>query len=286
VLGSLEDDQLREKLRFGLVSRDQVSAQDLATLLGAEAPAARSDAAWVVGTRPIPSAPADRSVLEAALAQATDRARRGWEQAPTRADEEAAPKEERAWLHALWAGRRLAQSQMWAAAEATLLRSDAPVRVRVEAAHALKGSGSQALAKAATSSVLEVRYAAVSAAGTTALAISPADPVVLARAAPTDQIAPGSLANTTSRQVLLPVALRTGQVGQLLDLAKNGAGRDQLDAINALSRSRLPTAGGLLSDLAIDQGRTPEVRKAAYRAARRWQRAQKRAERARTEATS
>jgi ParB family chromosome partitioning protein len=286
VLGSLEDDQLREKLRFGLVSRDQVSAQDLATLLGAEAPAARSDAAWVVGTRPIPSAPADRSVLEAALAQATDRARRGWEQAQTRADEEAATKEERAWLHALWAGRRLAQSQMWAAAEATLLRSDAPVRVRVEAAHALKGSGSQALAKAATSSVLEVRYAAVSAAGTTALAISPADPVVLARAAPTDQIAPGSLANTTSRQVLLPVALRTGQVGQLLDLAKNGAGRDQLDAINALSRSRLPTAGGLLSDLAIDQGRTPEVRKAAYRAARRWQRAQKRAERARTEATS
>ena len=272
VLGSLENDTLRAKLRFGLVTREQVSANDLATLLGADAAAARSDAAWVVGTRPIPSDTAERERLETALASAVDRARTSWEKARDR--QESLDLEERAWLNALWAGRRLAQSKLWAAAEATLLRADAPIRVRVEAAHALRGSGSAALLKAAADSAIEVRYAAVSAAGSASVRLSPADPVVLARAIDPSHLPAGALATTASRQIWLPVALRTGAVDELLSLAESGAGQDQLDAIAALSRA--PTSATeieeLLSRLASDKALAEDIRRAAFRSVKRWKR--------------
>ncbi|MEQ1502246.1 MAG: HEAT repeat domain-containing protein [Myxococcota bacterium] len=281
VLNDLEDDDLRERLRFGLVNRPEVAGADLAALLGGESAVSRADAAWVVGNRPPPPA-ADRKVIDDALAAAVERARRGWELAADGGEDEVREQEERAWRMALWAGRRLNPERIRPVAAATLSRPEAPVSVRVESAHALRGSRDPALAVGMAASSSEVRFAAVSASGSATGGSGPADPVALGRATDVATLDDDALATGASRVVWLPVAVRSHRIGGLIEAARSGVGRDRVDAIGALGLTADPEAAEVLAELAGDDGAPEDVRKAAFRASRRVARNQVREQRARS----
>src|SRR6202020_2929209 len=51
MLAKLSRESLCQRIRFGLVRRERLPSADLVKLLGEVAPAARADAAWVVGAR-------------------------------------------------------------------------------------------------------------------------------------------------------------------------------------------------------------------------------------------
>ncbi|MEZ4241959.1 MAG: hypothetical protein R3F59_38575, partial [Myxococcota bacterium] len=70
ILGTLTDDDLRERLRIGLARREHVPAGDVAALLRSDNPVARADAAWVCGIRAERLDPAEREQLGSALVDA------------------------------------------------------------------------------------------------------------------------------------------------------------------------------------------------------------------------
>lgn len=275
VLGSLESDTLREQLRMGLVLREQVPVADLAAMLASDSVLARSDAAWVAGAR------AGRLGASEGLGPAlVEAARRSEREESALADDANASQLNTAWLHAIWAGRRVAPELLRPVAAGVVQRTDAPLAVRIEAAHALAGTGDPALAVALASSELELRSAAAAAAGTPNLPMSPPDPVVLGRAgAP---VPPGAVADTLGRQIHLPKLLRLGQVAELVALARSGPDRERFDAIAALGRATTDEAAEALVTLAAS-GDTEPVRKAAFRASKRLQRTRRQADRRQAE---
>ena len=148
--------------------------------------------------------------------------------------------------------------------------------MRVEAAHALSGSGSPALRAALGDGELVVRYAAAAALADADASFSPADPVAAARAL-SGPPGPGAL-DSGNRLSWLPSALRLGVVGDLVASAKAGAGSSRLDAIAALGRAATPQAVDLLDSLSTSDSEPEDIRKAAFRAKRRAARLNKAAE--------
>lgn len=272
VLGTVDDDALRERMRAGLVNRDHLPSSELVNLLTTGNAVARSDAAWLAAARIARITEADRAQIGAALVQAARIAERNHEAHRLGNQDDEQQAEATAWVNAMWAARRVSPAAAREDAPRVCALVNAPAAVRVQAAHALAG-GVAAAALAAPE--LAVRFAAASAVGPAAVLAKPGapeDPVALARSALAAELPSGALSTAVGRRGLVPVALRTGKLDELLELARSGSGDDRLDAIAALGRSGRPEATELLSELCQSEDEPEPLRQAAYRAARRSQR--------------
>lgn len=279
-LAKLSNESLRQRLRFGLLRRASIPSADVEELLGDPSPAARADAAWLVGGR---TRTAESKRLVAALLAAARRAEEAFRAATEAGEEAVREAEQRAWLFALWAAREIDQAAVRDSARPWFVSTDAPLEVRLEAAFALHGGGAAdqvALQDAFKDLDPAVRTAAASslspARDVLALRTSPLDPVRLGLASEGAPINAAALVVTDGRRALVPRALRDRETVTLEALAaKRGDAR--LDAIAALGRAATDGAIEALTTLA-SKGETKEeeVRKAAFRSLRRAQRSQAR----------
>jgi ParB family chromosome partitioning protein len=276
-LAKLEDDSLRERLRFGLMRRAEVPASALEKLLGSPTAQARADAAWVIGVR-ADKLGADAQSLAKALVSALEKTETAHRDAVRLGKEEdEIASEARAWLMTMWAARRLKVEGAKTAARRLLTAKKAPSDVRVEAARMVAGDASARpeLEGALADPDLVLRFEAassLSAADPLALPVAPDDPVLSARSVGSASGA-ASLQKSIGRRVFVPSLVRRHSVEGLLDLARRGKGQDQLDAIGALGL--VPSANVIeaLGELAAEDGSDDEkVRRAAYRALRQAQR--------------
>ena len=292
-LATLDKEELRQRLRRGLVRRASLPAGALAMLLGHEKPSARAEAAWLVGARTGEQdasrawSAEDRAVLGRAIATAERRTASEWASTP-------APKREpleTAWEHLLWAGSCLGVSELAKAGKDILQGGEAkaPAGVRLETARALGrlNTAPEALRAALSDPDTEVREAATSAlariaperAAEWALAVQPFDPVATGPAGGTVR-SPKQLATSEARRMALPSVLAGKELEPLRPLATNQDEQVRQDAWAALGRLGGTEAAEVLRGQAFDKSQSVELRKAAYRAHKRALRA---AERARKE---
>ena len=277
-LGALRDDDLRARLRYGLVRRPSIPSADVAKLLSEGTAAARGDAAWLIGARSVEGhAHGD---LGGALAEAAKKAAKGFAAARKAGDDDERSAEERAWEQALWAARRVGKGDT-VAAEARKLLGDreVPTCVRIQAAFALGEHGGAGdkdlLAKSLRDANVELRpavSAALAMRGLDPLGVKGPvlDPVQLGRVASSKPIPDGALATDEGRRIHLARAIHERDLEALLEMAKDGEGQDRIDAIAALGRASGDEAIEALEEMAFDkEGTKEDVRKAAYRALRR-----------------
>ncbi|OJT25561.1 hypothetical protein BO221_06725 [Archangium sp. Cb G35] len=292
-LATLDKEELRQRLRRGLVRRASLPAGALAMLLGHEKPSAREEAAWLVGARTGEQdasrawSAEDRAVLGRAIATAERRTASEWASTP-------APKREpleTAWEHLLWAGSCLGVSELAKAGKDILQGGEAkaPAGVRLETARALGrlNAAPEALRAALSDPDAEVREAATSAlariaperAAEWALAVQPFDPVATGPAGGTVR-SPKQLATSEARRMALPSVLAGKELEPLRPLATHKDEQVRQDGWAALGRLGGTEAAEVLRGQAFDKSQSVELRKAAYRAHKRALRA---AERARKE---
>jgi ParB family chromosome partitioning protein len=292
-LAMLDSEELRQRLRRGLVRRASLPAGALAMLLGHEKPSAREEAAWLVGARTGEEdalrawSDEDRVTLGRAITTAERRTASEWAATP-------APKREplaSAWERLLWAGSRLGVAELARAAKDILQGGEAraPAGVRLEAARALGrlDTAPEALRAALSDPDAEVREAATTAlarlaperAAEWALAVQPFDPVAAGPAGGAVR-GPRQLATSEARRMALPSMLAGKELEPLRPLATSRDEQVRRDAWAALGRLGGTEAAEVLRGQAFDTSQSVELRKAAYRAHKRALRA---AERARKE---
>jgi ParB family chromosome partitioning protein len=292
-LATLDKEELRQRLRRGLVRRASLPAGALAVLFGHEKPSAREEAAWLVGARTGEEESSrvwsreDSAMLGRALTAAERRTASEWASTPT-------PKRDplaSAWERLLWAGSRLGVAELAKAARDILQGGEAkaPAGVRLEAARALGrlNTAPEALRAALSDASAEVREAAATAlariaperAAEWALAVQPFDPVALG---PTGVAVrtPKQLATDEARRLALPELLADKALEPLRSLATHQDETVRQDVWAALGRLGGSEAAEVLRAQAFDKTQSVELRKAAYRAHKRALRA---AERARKE---
>lgn len=289
-LPELEDDDLRKRLRWGLIRRGAIPAPELAKLLERKEPEIRTEAAAIIGTavparlkekRPITEG--EKAALAAGLVPAERRAAETW--AKTAPDDR--EPEEGAWRMILWAASEIGSSQIAANARQILAAGDAgaPPAVRREAARALARVGGAAdvepLVKALGDTDSDVRVAAV-----TALAKLAPDRVGLLGGRPVDLLAFGLTADRASDRrgfltspdgwrFSLPALLAKGDVEQLASLARTSTDSAiRLDAIGALGRLGGKPAEDVLEEIRKATANDEATRKAAYKSLRRAQRSE------------
>jgi ParB family chromosome partitioning protein len=292
-LATLDSEELRQRLRRGLVRRASLPAGALAMLLGHEKPAAREEAAWLVGARTGETESSrgwsadDRATLGRALTTAERRTASEWASTP-------GPKREpvaKAWERLLWAGSRLGVTELTKAAKDILQGGEAkaPAGVRLEAARALDrlNAAPEPLRHALSDPDAEVREAAATAlarlaperAADWALAVQPFDPVATSATGAAVRT-PKQLATDEARRLALPSLLADKQLEPLRPLATHKDEAVRQDVWAALGRLGGTEAAEVLRAQAFDKTQSVELRKAAYRAHKRALRA---AERARKE---
>ncbi|AKI99115.1 ParB family chromosome partitioning protein [Archangium gephyra] len=289
-LAMLDKEELRQRLRRGLVRRASLPAGALAMLLGHEKPSAREEAAWLVGARTGEQDTSrawsadDRALLGRAIATAERRTASEWASMP-------APKREpleTAWERLLWAGSCLGVSELAKAGKDILQGGEAkaPAGVRLEAARALGrlNTAPEALRAALSDPDAEVREAATSAlariaperAAEWALAVQPFDPVATGPAGGTVR-SPKQLATSEARRMALPSVLAGKELEPLRPLATHKDEQVRQDGWSALGRLGGTEAAEVLRGQAFDKSQSVELRKAAYRAHKRALRAAERA---------
>ncbi|WNG32447.1 hypothetical protein F0U61_01600 [Archangium violaceum] len=289
-LATLDKEELRQRLRRGLVRRASLPAGALAMLLGHEKPSAREEAAWLVGARTGEQDPTrawsteDRATLGRSITTAERRTASEWAATP-------APKREplaKAWERLLWAGSRLEVTELAKAAKDILQGGEAkaPAAVRLEAARALGrlNTAPEALRAALSDPDAEVREAATTAlariaperAAEWALAVQPFDPVATGAAGATVR-SPKQLATSEARRMALPSVLAGKELEPLRPLATHKDEQVRQDTWAALGRLGGTDAAELLRGQAFDKSQSVELRKAAYRAHKRALRAAERA---------
>jgi ParB family chromosome partitioning protein len=289
-LATLEKEELRQRLRRGLARRASLPAGALAILLGHEKPAAREEAAWLVGARTGEEEDSrgwseeDRAALGRAITTAERRTASEWASTPE-------PKREplaHAWERLLWAGSRLGVAELGKAAKECLQGGEAktPAGVRLEAARALDrlNAAPEALRAALSDPDAEVREAAATAlariaperAAEWALAVQPFDPVATG---PTGAAvrSPKQLATSEARRLALPTLLADKALEPLRPLATHKDETVRQDVWAALGRLGGSDAAEVLRAQAFDKSQSVELRKAAYRAHKRALRAAERA---------
>ncbi|WP_309892564.1 HEAT repeat domain-containing protein [Archangium sp.] len=289
-LATLESEDLRQRLRRGLVRRTSLPAGALALLLGHEKPSAREESAWLVGARTGEQDKArtwsedDRAALGRAIVTAERRTATEWGSTPS---SKRAPLAT-AWERLLWAGSRLEVAELMKAARSALQGGDdkAPAGVRLEAARALDrlNAAPEALRAALSDPDAGVREAAATAlarlaperAAEWALAVQPFDPVATA---PTGAAVrtPKQLATSEARRLALPSLLADKELEPLRPLATHKDEAVRQDAWAALGRLGGDSAAEVLRAQAFDKNQSVELRKAAYRAHKRALRAAQRA---------
>ncbi|NOJ96130.1 PQQ-binding-like beta-propeller repeat protein [Corallococcus coralloides] len=290
-LATLDNVELRLRLRRGLARRGAMPVPEVIALFGHDKPEAREEAARLVGTWTGDAREAgavDTAGLTRALVAAERRTATAWTTAQP-------PKKEplaAAWERLLWAGSRLGAKEL-VATSAEILRkgeAQAPAAVRQEAARVLgrlkATSEAQALrtalgdpdanVRAAAASVLAALVPEQSAAW--ALEVKPFDPVALG---PTGaKVSTSALTASEGRRLAVPALLAKKDVEPLKSVAADPKAEVKQDAWAALGRLGGDEAAALLKTAAFDKSQSVELRKAAYRAHKRARRA---AERARKE---
>jgi ParB family transcriptional regulator, chromosome partitioning protein len=279
-LGTLEE-ELRRRLRFGLLRRAELPPAPLEKLLEGDAAAGRESAAWLIGGRAGDAgakAPPE-ALLKALIASEALTAKR-WAAASneTRGDEASA------WERLVWA-LRCAGAQGGLGRARVLAQgtdSAAPAAVRREALHLIERLGKGKEDETAAAAALRdgdpsVRAAAASALGQLAPARSAR---VASEVQPFDAVAFSAggaeattelLATSTGRQILLPRLLAARDATALLAaLSQAPDEASRLDLIAAAGGSGDARAATALRAIAFDKKAfDAETRKAAYRALRR-----------------
>ncbi|NOK36779.1 hypothetical protein HMI49_26590 [Corallococcus exercitus] len=290
-LATLDNAELRLRLRRGLARRGALPVPEVIALFGHDKPEAREEAARLVGTWTGDAREAgavDTAGLTRALVAAERRTAAAWATAQP-------PKKEplaAAWERLLWAGSRLGAKEL-VATSAEILRkgeAQAPAAVRQEAARvlgrlkatneaqALRGAlgDPDAAVRSAAASVLAALVPEQSSAW--ALEVKPFDPVALG---PTGaKVAQSALTASEARRLAVPALLAKKDLEPLKSVAADAKPEVRQDAWAALGRLGGDEAAALLKTAAFDKSQSVELRKAAYRAHKRARRA---AERARKE---
>lgn len=290
-LATLENAELRLRLRRGLARRGALPLPEVIALFGHDKPEAREEAARLVGTWTGDARDAgavDTTGLVRALVAAERRTATAWATTPP-------PKRgplASAWERLLWAGSRLGAKELVATSSELLRQGEAhaPAAVRQEAARVLgrmKATGEapalrtalgdpDAAVRSAAAAVLAALVPAQASAW--ALEVKPFDPVALG---PTGaQVAPGALTASEARRLAVPALLAKKDLEPLKPVAADAKPEIRQDAWAALGRLGGDEAAALLKTAAFDKSQAVELRKAAYRAHKRARRA---AERARKE---
>jgi ParB family transcriptional regulator, chromosome partitioning protein len=311
-LASIDSDDIRRRLRRGLIRRGACPVQELVAVLaakGADPKAgaeerALADAAWIAGAAARRElGKDDQKALRAAMVQATDRAAAAWRAlragaggTAERAREDDSHdggetrlgRAEEAWRACLWAALRL-DADAGRAARDALGSAPAPATVRREALHFLGEHGKPADLDLVRPMLADADAAVRAAAASVYAALAPerardaiADMAVPDSAAlqplaaavlAKDQDARRLVESATGRRVLLPVMLGQKRTAPLLALART-SGKDpaRLVALASLGRIGGSDAETTLTAIFRDQAEDAAVRAAAFRALRRLQR--------------
>jgi ParB family chromosome partitioning protein len=321
-LAEIESDDIRRRLRQGLIRRGASPVNELVAVLGGAAAGGRksggndaerndralADAAWIAGAAGNVDANA-RAALRAAVTPAVERAAAAWRglraslgalaERTSETDAARLARAEEAWCACLWAALRLDADAGRAAREA-LASAPVPAPVRREALHFLGKHGSQTDLELVRPMLTDAEASVRAAAAAIYAALAPErasqaitevavpDAVALqpmaAAALERDQDARRLVESRTGRRVVLPVMLGQKRTTALETVAR-AAGKDpsRLVAIAALGRIGGSDADTALTAIFRDEREEAPVRAAAYRALRRVQREAVRAARFREE---
>ncbi|MBN8470939.1 HEAT repeat domain-containing protein [Corallococcus exiguus] len=290
-LATLDNVELRLRLRRGLARRGAMPVPEVIALFGHDKPEAREEAARLVGTWTGDAREAgavDTAGLTRALVAAERRTATAWVSAQPEKKEPLAA----AWERLLWAGSRLGAKELVATSAEILRKGEvqAPAAVRQEAARVLgrlkATNEAQALRTALGDPDAAVRSAAASVlaalvpeqSSAWALEVKPFDPVALG---PTGaKVAQSALTSSEGRRLAVPALLAKKDLKPLESVAADAKPEVRQDGWAALGRLGGDEAAALLKTAAFDKSQSVELRKAAYRAHKRARRA---AERARKE---
>ncbi|MEM9454274.1 MAG: HEAT repeat domain-containing protein [Myxococcota bacterium] len=289
-MGEIDNDDVRRRLRRGLVRRGECPDDSVRSLLAGESDAARADAAWIAGA-------SGHEPLAQAVGQAAARSATAWRTLHAQAMGEDAQRQvrlsalARAWAASLWAGRRLGGTGQ-AAARSAVDDVDAPAWVRREALRLLTTHGDPsdvsrartALAdpdagvRRAAAELVSTRAPEEAAAVLKAQTVADAATIAPVATAALAQAADDLLVSDEARGVVLPAVLGGAQVQAIQALAQTpGKGSGRLTAIGSLGRLGGEAAQAILEEILAAQKEPTDVRKAAFRALRRLQRGEARA---------
>lgn len=288
-LSEIESDEVRQRLRRGLIRRRACPVDQLRVLLEGDALGPRQDAAWIAGA-------CSEKSLAGAVKKAVVRSQDQWVDARQRissasdgAGQRRLAQAEEAWRASLWAADRLS-ADVGDAARKTIGMREAPAPVRCEALRFVAHHGSakdlalmqpcltdpdasvRARAAAAIAALAPERTRSVIEQTPVADAAS-MGPVVEAALAESPDAVKKLLGNDASRQVVLPVVLGKKRDQDLMGLA-TGKGEDasRLVAIASLGRIGGSEAEKALQSILDNKKEKDAVRAAAFKAMRRLQR--------------
>ncbi|MBK8963955.1 MAG: HEAT repeat domain-containing protein [Candidatus Competibacteraceae bacterium] len=277
-LGVVKDQQVRQRLRRGLIRRQHFSTDALRTLLGSDSAATRAEAAWLAGN-------SGAAELADAVQTALQRTADGWRQAEQNHWREQAASEAQAWQAGLWAARQL-QLKAAPALRAALADGQIPNAVCCEALRGLADCGDasdQALLLPLLADVDPDVRAAASAA--LARLNSQAALPVLEKSASVDGAAlrpvlRAALPNTDSRwlttaeqrQTVLPIVLEQQDAAALIHRATTVGNAARSSAIAALGRLGGDAAKSALEGILTNKSEDGAIRALAFKSLRRVER--------------
>jgi ParB family chromosome partitioning protein len=292
-LSTIDSDDVRQRLRQGLIRRRACPNEQLAALLQGEAAGPRADAAWIAGA-------CGQSDLAGPAKAALERSQAQWLEARQRIsgahDDTGRARmaaAEDAWQASLWAADRLS-AKAGAAARAAVTMRDAPAPVRCAALRFLAHHGSAADLDLVRACLTDPDAAVRARAAATAATLAPAraqeliehavvadaaalGPVVKAAIAGSPGAARELLGRDRSRRLVLPAVLgdrRSPELAGSLVALATAPGQDtaRLAAIAALGRAGGDQAAAALQAILDDKTEIDAVRAAAFKALRRLQR--------------
>ena len=289
-LGSVKSADLRRMLREGLIRRGALPEAELAAALAGD-PAARAEAAWIVGYAGSAAVRLADAVVQAVARSAAELADAAQSSRASTSSPALEATREAYWA-SLWAARRAGASGAVAVeAAATHALGDidrTPPRIREEAASVLatagSGSANAALANVLGDSDREVRSVATATLAARNPQIAPSAVRALGSRADATTISPLAwvawpalakemLADASTRYWAVPVSLSGARTAELIAIATARAtpanAPERLAAIAALGRTGGPDALAALEAIHSDDSEDAAIRLAAWKALRR-----------------